>query len=309
MLSNASFWLNWAAASFRLASPIALTAAGGVYSERSGIFNIGLEGMMLIGAFFSILGSLESGSALIGALAALGAGSAFGALLAYLTISRRADQIISGIALNFLALGLTTFLHRALLGENARRRVAGFPQVELPGLADIPVVGPVVFEQNLSVYLAYLIAALATWVLFRTTWGLNVRAVGDYPDAAESAGLSVEPIRYWAVIFSGAMAALGGAALALSGTRFFTPGMTAGRGFIALAAIVFGRWNPLGAAAAALLFGAADALQLNAQALGLDIPRPFLLMLPYVLTLVVLMGLMGRARPPQNLGVSRVHAN
>ena len=172
----------------------------------------------------------------------------------------------------------------------------------MPVLADIPVVGPILFQQSLIVFVAYFIPIIAAFVLFRTTWGLTIRAGGDFPLAVDTAGLSVTRVRYAAVLFGGAMAGLAGAALALGAVRYFTPGMTAGRGFIVLGAIVVGRWHPMIAAGACLLFGAADAFQLRAQALNLGIPYQFFIMLPYVLAVAAVAGAIGRASPPQQLG-------
>ena len=306
MLLDLSFWLGWLRASVRLSAPLVLTATGGAYSERSGVFNIGMEGMMLGGAFFSVVVSHYTGNLVAAALAGAAAGALLGGVLGVLTISRRSDQIIAGIMINLLALGMTNFLFRELLGAAGRQRVPGFSAVHVPLLADIPVLGPVLFRHDLSVYVAYALPVAATWVLFRTSWGLNLQAVGEHPLAANSAGVSVKRVRYVAVMFSGAMAGLGGVALALGGARFFTHGMTAGRGFIALGAIVLGRWNPATVALACLLFGAADALQLRAQTFDFPIPHEFFAMLPYLLTVAALVGLVGRTRAPSQLGIPYV---
>jgi len=231
------------------------------------------------------------------------AGGATALVHAYLSITRGVDQIISGAAINILALGLTNTLYRAVWGEVGRERVAGFPEVRIPVLADIPIVGPILFDQSVVVFAAFVLPIVAAFVLFRTTWGLNIRAAGDFPAAVDTAGLSVEKTRYAAVLFSGLMAGLAGAALALGAVRYFTPGMTAGRGFIVLGAIVFGRWNPMLAAVACLLFGAADAFQLRAQALDLGLPYQFFVMLPYLLAVLAIAGAIGRTRAPQQLGI------
>lgn len=303
MPGDAGFWFDWIEASIRLATPLILVAMGGVYAERSGVFNIGMEGMMLTGAFFAVTASFYTGSIVAAALTAMIAGGLLSLIHAYLTVGRGANQIISGAAINLLALGLTNFLYRALLGSAGRRRVEGFPQVRIPLLADLPVIGPLLFDHSVIVYVAYLAPLLFTWVLFRTTWGLDVRAVGEYPLAADTAGVSVGRVRYLSVFLSGVMAGLGGAALALGAVRYFTPGMTAGRGFIVLGAIIFGKWNPGLVALACLFFGAADAFQLRAQTFGFEIPHQFLLMLPYLLTIAAMVGFIGRTRAPQSLGV------
>lgn len=301
---------DWGSAAMRLTAPLAITVIGGVYAERSGVFNIGMEGMMLVGAFTAVSTSfylepiMPAGLAvLLATLAAMLAGAAASLVHAYLTISRGANQIISGVAINLAALGLTNTLHRAVFGATGRQRVAGFPSIELPVLGDVPIVGDVFFNQSLAVYLVYILPLIALFVLYRTTWGLGIRAAGDAPSAVDTAGLSVAKIRYATVLFSGAMAGLGGAVLALGAVRYFTPGMTAGRGFIVLGAIIVGRWNPLLAVAACLLFGAADAFQLRAQAFGLGIPHHFFVMLPYLLAVAAVAGLIGRAIPPTQLGI------
>jgi simple sugar transport system permease protein len=303
MFGDISFWINWLASSLRLSTPLALTAAGGTFSERSGVFNIGLEGMMLSGAFFSITGSYYTHSAIVGTLCGALAGAVLGLVLAYWTVTRRADQIISGIAINLFALGLTNVLYRAIFGQVGPERVAGFSSVKIPLLGDIPKVGTVLFDQAALVYVTYLLPLALAWLMFRTTWGLSVRSVGEHPAATDTAGISVPRLRYTCVTLSGFMAGFGGAALALEGARYFTPNMTAGRGFVALGAIVVGRWNPAFAAAACLVFGAADAFQLSVQALGVGIPSEFFVMLPYILTVAALAGLVGRTRPPRKLGI------
>jgi simple sugar transport system permease protein len=304
MFGDLSFWINWLASSVRLSTPLALAATGGAFTERSGVFNIGIEGMMLSGAFFSITGSYYTGSAAVGTLCGAVAGAVLGLVLAYWTVSRKADQIITGIALNLFALGLTNVLYRAIFGQISPDRVAGFESVKIPLLGDIPKLGPILFDQAALVYLAYLVPPFFAWVMFRTTWGLSVRAVGEHPAATDTSGVSVTRLRYQCVTVSGFMAGLGGAALALEGARYFTPNMTSGRGFVVLGAIVVGRWNPVLAAAACVLFGAADAFQLSVQALGVGIPSEIFVMLPYILTVAALAGLVGRTRPPRKLGIA-----
>ncbi|MGH2428059.1 MAG: ABC transporter permease [Candidatus Limnocylindria bacterium] len=307
---DAGLVTDWGSASIRLAAPLALTAIGGVYAERSGVFNIGMEGMMLVGAFVAVTTSFyvepympAAVAALVAGLAAMAAGAVAGLIHAYLTVTRGANQIISGVAINLLALGLTNTLHRAVFGQTGRQRAAGFPAIDLPILGDLPLIGDIFFNHSLAVYLAYLLPIAALFVLFRTTWGLGIRAAGDSPSAVDTAGLSVPKIRYATIVFSGAMAGLGGAALAIGAVRYFTPGMTAGRGFIVLGVIVLGRWNPMLAAAACLLFGAADAFQLRAQAFGLGIPHHFFVMLPYILVVLAVAGAIGRTNAPQQLGI------
>lgn len=304
-----AFIVDWGSASIRLATPLILATIGGIYAERSGVFNIGIEGMMLVGAFTAVavayfLADTDPRLApLIAAMAAMLAAGAIAFVHAFLAITRRADQIISGAAINILALGLTNTLYRAVWGSTGRARVAGFPELKPPLLGDIPILGPILIDHSIIVYVAYILPFVAWYVLFRTTWGLNIRAAGEFPLAVDTAGVSVARTRYIAVVFSGLMAGLAGAALALGAVRYFTPGMTAGRGFIVLGAIVFGRWNPLLGAVACLLFGAADAFQLRVQVMDLGVPYQFFVMLPYLLAVLAIAGAIGRAKPPQSLGL------
>lgn len=305
---DAAFITDWGSAALRLATPLIIATVGGIYAERAGVFNIGIEGMMLTGAFtsvavaFFLTGMDPRLASVVAALVAMAAAGLIALIHAYLSITRRADQIISGAAINILALGLTNTLYRAVWGTTGRERVAGFPEIHLPILGDLPILGQVFFNHSIIVYAAYLIPPVAWYVLFRTNWGLNLRATGELPVAVDTAGVSVVRTRYAAVVFSGLMAGLGGAALALGAVRYFTPGMTAGRGFIVLGAIVLGRWNPLLGAVACILFGAADAFQLRVQVMDIGVPYQFFVMLPYVLAVLAIGGAIGRARPPQSLG-------
>ena len=289
------------ASTLRNATPLIFAALGGMFSERSGVVNIGLEGLMLISAFAGAAGAFYSGSALVGLVTALGAGLLFALIHAVMCVTFEADQIISGTAINLLALGGTGFLMVVLFGSGGTTpRVASFEPVRIPGLADIPVVGSALFEQSLLVYLMYLLVPLTFFVVFRTPFGLRLRASGEVPEAVETAGVSVTRMRYYGVALSGLLAALGGVYLSMSLLSAFTENMTTGRGFIALAALIFGRWNPIGAAAAALLFGFAQAVTFRIA--GDAIPLEFVQMFPYILTIVVLAGFGGRAIAPSALG-------
>lgn len=291
-------------ASMRLAVPILLAALGGLFSERSGVLNIGLEGMMLIGAFVGFVAAFASGSLPLGVLAAVAAGVAYALILGFYTITLGANQVVVGISMNLLAVGITAFFYRLIFGAGTQSpRVNSFPTLDLGALADIPLVGPLLFRQDLLAYLALALVVIAWIVIAGTRFGLNVRAVGEHPQAAETLGVGVEPIRYAAVTISGGLAALGGAFLSLSATGVFLDNMTAGRGYIALAILILGRRHPLGVLLASLLFGAADALQLRAQLLPIGVPLQFLLMLPYVLTITVLAGFVGRGGAPAALGI------
>jgi simple sugar transport system permease protein len=239
---------------------------------------------------------------LVAATAAMLAGIALALLHGLLVISNRADQIVSGIAINLLALGATSMLYRKLSSSIGQQRVTGFDPLPIPVLEDLPFIGPILFRQSLMVYIVYLLPFVVALVMDRMRSGLALRSVGEFAAGADAAGIGVRRTRYLATLFSGAMAGLGGAALALGAVKVFTPNMTAGRGFIVLAAIVVARWDPRLAVLACGLFGLADAFQLRAQAFGVDVPNQFLLMLPYVLTVLVMAGAVGRNVAPKELG-------
>lgn len=302
-----SIFNDWLLASVRMATPIMLVGIGGVFTERTGIFNIGIEGMMLAGAMAAVAGDLVAGSVWVGTLCAMVVGGLFGVVHAYLTVTRRANQIVSGAAINLFALGLTNLLYGPLYeGFKYRPRVPLYPKLAPPALQELPILGPVFFAQPVIVWIALVSALIATWVLYRTSWGLNIRAVGDHPHAVATAGVSVIRLKYVGVILSGVFAGLGGSALVLAELGMFGPNLTAGRGFIALATLAVGNWNPTRVAAASLFFGAADALQLRAQTwsqiYGVNIPYQFLVMAPYLLTIVAMAGLVGRTNPPKTVG-------
>jgi simple sugar transport system permease protein len=290
------------AATLRLATPIALAALGGVISERSGVVNIALEGCMLVGAFFGLLVADQSHSIVIGVLAAVGVGVALAAVHALAAITLRSDQIVSGMALNILALGLTSYLDYQLYGTTGTPPdLPAVPDVEIAALAGVPFVGDVIAHQNLIVWLTIALVVLLQLFLFRTVPGLRLRAVGEHPRAAETLGIAVRATRYWAVIASGGLAALGGAYLSLSVAHSFTDGMTGGRGFIGLAAMIFGRWTPVGALVASLLFGYGTALSFSLQGASIGdmrVPVQLLSTLPYILTILAVAGFVGRSRPP-----------
>jgi len=293
--------IAWLQAGVRLAAPLMLTSVGGVYTERVGIVNIGMEGMMLAGALASVAASLYTGNLLVAAICAMVVGGLVAVLHAYLTVTRRAVQTVSGLAINLLVVGVTNYVYAKLLAED-RVRVATFPVLSPPAWHDVPFFGPVILGQTVIVWAAFILPLVSAWVLYRTSWGLNVRAVGEHPHAVASAGLSVLRLKYTGVILGGVFAGLGGSALALTDLGYFLPLMTAGRAFIVLAALVVGKWNPIGVAGVCLLFGAADALQLRLQTSGSAIPYQFPLMMPYLLTIAALAGLVGRTVGPKTLG-------
>jgi len=290
------------ASMIRFATPLGFAALGGLFSERSGVVNIGLEGMMLISAFAGVVGSYASGSALVGLATGLAAGLLIGLVHAAVSVSFQADQIISGTAINLLALGGTGFLMEVVFGSGGTSpRVSAFDPVRIPGLADIPIVGEALFNQSVLAYLLYLLVPLTVFVLRRTRFGLRLRAAGEVPEAVDTAGISVVRLRYAGVALSGMLAALGGVYLSMSLLSAFTENMTLGRGFIALAALIFGRWTPVGAIGAALLFGLAQALVVT-RGSDVPIPQEFVAMFPYVLTIIALATFGGRAVAPAASG-------
>lgn len=281
------------------AVPITLGALSGVLCERSGVINIAIEGMMLTAAFTGALVASASGSLWIGTLLALGAGALLGGALALLAIKYRVDQIIAGTVINIFALGITSYLAAQVLARYHHLNSPGrFSIYSVPLLSRIPVIGPIFFSNNVFVYLMYILVALLTIALFKTRWGLRVRAVGEHPRAADTVGINVLRVRYRNVILGGMAAGLAGAYFTLGSVGRFDAGMTGGRGFIALAAMIFGRWHPVGALGAALVFGFADSLQNKLAILGVPIASEFLLMAPYIATILVVAGVVGRARPP-----------
>jgi len=281
------------------AVPITLAALCGVMCERCAVINIGIEGMMLSGAFVSALVGSLSRSVWIGLIAALLAGGLMGALLAVLAIRYKVNQIVAGTAINILATGLTSyFSSRYLQAIPDLNKPPTFRAIALPGLSRLPILGPVLFTTTVPVYLMLLLVIVIYVMLFYTRWGLRTRAVGEHPKAADTLGVNVFMTRYVNVILGGMVAGLGGAYLVLSSVARFDELMTAGRGFIGLAAMIFGKWNPIGAFGASLIFGFADSLQTNLAILRVPIPSQFLLMTPYLVTMIVLAGVVGRANPP-----------
>jgi ABC-type uncharacterized transport system permease subunit len=280
------------------AVPIALGGLAGVLCERVGVVNIGIEGMLLAGAFTgAVVGSLVGGIG--GLIAAVGVGGMFGLLLAALVVTQRVDQIIAGVAINVFVLGLTSYVSSQVLTElRYLNNAPVFRPIVIPVLSELPVIGPVLFRQNLFVYGALILVAVATYYLFHTRNGLRARAVGEHPEAADTLGLNVYRIRTINVTLGGMVAGFGGAWFTLGSVGRFDEGMTGGRGFIGLAAMIFGRWHPVGALMAALVFGFADSLQQKLAILQTPIPSEFLAMAPYVATIVLVAGLVGRARPP-----------
>jgi ABC-type uncharacterized transport system permease subunit len=280
------------------AVPIALGGLAGVLSERVAVVNIGIEGMLLAGAFTgAVVGSLLGGP--LGIVGAMLVGGLFGFILGALVITYRVDQIIAGVAINLFVLGMTSYVSSQVLTVHRELNNAPvFRAWPIPLLSDIPIVGPVLFRQNIFVYGAFIMVAIATYYLFYTRSGLRARAVGEHPEAADTLGINVYKVRYVNVTIAGMVAGFGGAWFTLGSVGRFDEGMTGGRGFIGLAAMIFGRWHPVGALMAALVFGFADSLQQKLAILQTPIPSEFLAMAPYIATIVLVAGLIGRARPP-----------
>lgn len=291
--------------SLLLAVPLVFGAMGGVLCERAGVININIEGQLLAGAFMgAVIGSLAA-NAYLGLMAAPLAGALIGVLLAVFATRYFVDQVVVGVVLNVLVIGLTGFLYSRFLTEDPDRwnNPPRLPNITIPVLSEIPVIGPVFFEQNLIVYLMYITVILVQVGLFSTRWGLRVRAVGEHPQAADSVGIRVNSVRFRTVVLGAAVAGLGGAFFTLGSVGAFGREMTAGNGFIALAAVIFGRWTPLGSLGAALLFGFAYNLQNVLSIIGSPIPSQFLLMAPYLVTLFAVVGLVGKVRAPAADGI------
>jgi simple sugar transport system permease protein len=278
-----------------------------VISERSGVVNIAMEGMMLTGAFFAVVADLAWHNPWLATLVAIVAGGLMALIHAVVAIRFRADQIVSGIAINIFAAGLTLFLVNRIYGIQDVGHISpaeALPIFDVPGLDQIPFIGQVFFKQNVIVYVALVLLVLVHIVLFRTRLGLRIRAVGEHPQAADTAGINVYAIRYGAVVTSGLLSGLAGALLAIGVSNTFVPNMTDGRGYIALAAVIFGKWTPAGAFVACLIFGLGEAIYANNSII--HISAYLLAMLPYILTLIVLAGIVGRSSPPAADGIPYV---
>jgi general nucleoside transport system permease protein len=289
------------------ATPLALGAFAGLLCERAGVVNIAIEGMLLTAAFTAALTGSAWGGPWVGLLCGMASGLLLGAFLGALSITYRVDQIIGGTVINILALGLTSYLGAQVLGRYPDLNAPGaFRAFGIPGLERLPLVGPLLFDNTIYVYAMFVLVVGLWWGLYRTRWGLRVRAVGEHPRAADTVGINVLRTRYRSVMLGGIVAGLGGTWFTLDATGGFNENMTAGKGFIALAALIFGRWHPVGAFVAALVFAFTEELQTRLALLDTPIPSDFLLMLPYIVTIVVVAGLVGRSRPPAADGVPYV---
>ena len=307
--SNVSLVFTWSAviaSGLTFTTPLIFAALGGIVCERSGVVNIGLEGMMLMGCYFGIFGADICSSWVLGALIGMAAGALTGLVHAYFSLHLRANQVVSGTAINLLALGLTGFLFVSHYGDNGTPgTLPQVPNLKLPGIDHVAFFGDAIGDMSVLTWVGLLLVPVIWWFLFRTRAGLRLRAIGEQPRAASTVGLKVIATRYVAVIASGALAALGGVYLADGFDGSFNFNMTDGRGFIALAAVIFGKWNPFGALAATLLFGLSTALAYRLQTFSQTLGTLFLA-LPYVLTLVAVAGLIGRSRPPAASGIPYV---
>jgi len=286
--------------SFVRATPIALAALCGLISERSGVINIGIEGTMLMAAQAAVVAATLTHNLYIGLLAALLMGALVATLHAYLVIHFKVDQTVSGVAVNIFGAGFTSFMSSRFLQHQGDllNNSGTFPVISIPILSKIPILGPVLFENNLIVFLMVILVILMHIMLFYTPWGLRTRAVGEHPKAADTLGVNVYLTRYINVIIGGAIAGLGGAYFTIGSVGRFDEQMTAFKGYIGLAAVIVGKWNPIGAFISSLIFGFADSLQVKLQILSVPIPSEFLLMAPYIVTMIVLTGVVGRAIPP-----------
>ena len=291
-----------------LSVPIALGAMAGVMSERVGVVNIAIEGQLLTGAFMAAVVSTITGNQFVGLISAMITAALFSAVLAVMAIRYLAQQIIVGVVLNVLAIGITNFLYQQWLVEN--ESTVNFPGtlpiISIPFLADIPILGPVLFQNRITVFLSIGIVVLVWFVLFKTKLGLRARSVGENPLAADTVGINVGRTRFWWVTLGGLLAGLGGAALTIGGSGSFGREMSGGLGFIALAVMILGRWHPIYASAAALLFGFSIILRIWANQVSPGIPSDFIIMVPYLVTLIAVVGFVGRSRPPAADGIPYV---
>ena len=287
----------------RLATPIALAAMGGTFSERAGIINIGLEGMLLTGSFAAVLGSFLTGSPWVGVVLAIIAGSLSAGVFSFFTVELKANHVVAGVGINILALGITTWMMQVIWGSRGTSPdVQGVPAIRLGFLENVPIIGTLFGEQSPFVYLMVLLIFGGWLLLFRTPLGLRIRMTGEHPEAADTLGINVRFIKHFSVILGGALCGFGGAYLSLGHLNWFSMNMTAGRGYMALAANIFGQWNPFGGLGASLLFSFADAVQIRLQGVDMALPHSLIQMLPYLLTIIVLAGAVLRSRPPAALG-------
>jgi simple sugar transport system permease protein len=298
-----AFLTSFLSAAVSTAIPLAYASMGEIYSEKAGILNIGLEANMLAGAFCSFAVAYTSGSLWMGLLGGIVGGLAVCMLHAFISVRLAQNQTICGIALNIFLLGISSYFLKILVSNNpAFPQVATFPKLAIPGLSAIPLIGEALFNQNILVYILYLLIGMSQVLLKHTQWGNSLTAVGEHPRAADTVGIRVYRTQYLAAAINGMLGGMSGAYMVLAQLGVFTENMTAGRGYIALAVVIFGRREPIRAALAALLFGAAECMQFRMQALGIDLPAQFMNMLPYLITMIALLGSIGKQRDPESLG-------
>jgi len=298
---------SFLASDIRTATPLLIAGLGILFSSRAGIVNVGTEGFMLVGALAGVVGSWLTNSSLLGSLFAMGVTVLLAAIFAFFVVYLRADQTVVGVAINTFALGATTTLNRILFGMNTSPPLINvFDVVPIPGLSKIPIIGDALFSQPLLTYLAFLSVPIAWFVMYKTHIGLKVRAVGENPRACDTLGISVTKVRTGAILFSGALAGLGGVFISMGQLSFFTEDMVSGRGYMVLAAVVFGRNNPVGVMLATLIFGAGDALMYQIQAAMSGVPYQFSMMLPYLITLIAVCAFKSKTRPPAATGIPYV---
>ncbi|PRR79462.1 Branched-chain amino acid transport system / permease component [Clostridium liquoris] len=303
---NSSFYIALTgiiAATLRSATPLIFAALGGVFSEKSGVVNIALEGIMTTGAFFAVYGSYATGSPWMGILFAIISGAVMAAIHAYLSINLNADQVVSGVGINVFAGALTSYLIVKIFKTNSQTSVVNSLPYPSEAMAKVPIIGPILGELNWFVFIALILVFVSNYVLYKTPLGLRIRSVGEHPKAADTLGISVYKIRYLCVILSGVLAALGGATLSIGVMNLYRENMVSGRGFIALAAMIFGNWKPINSMWACMLFAFADTFQLFAKGFGWTIPGEFYAAFPYILTMLVLAGFVGKTQAPAADGV------
>jgi len=298
------FLITLFAASIRMAVPLTLAGLGETFSERSGVLNIGLEGIMLSGAFFSFIAAYHTQSIVVGVICGCLGGLLISMIHAFMSFKYYVNQTIVGIALNFFSLGLTSFLFLASFGRTTTiPQCPVVKQLPIPYLSDIPIIGNLLFNQDIFVYFTIFACFVSYIILYKTVWGTNIDSIGEHPKAADTVGLNVKRTRYITAVINGCLGGLGGAYLTLAMLGFFMENITSGKGFIALVVVILGRRNPFGVLLAALLVGAAEALQYRLQTLGLGLPSQVFIMLPYVVTVIVLLFSIGRGSDPSALGI------